>query len=459
MNNPQQNATRKKIPQNIISVVDVGTTKIVALIGKKDEKGKIRILGIGKEATPYSTVKRGVILNIVKTSEMIGKAVKEAEEQSGVKVHSVFVGIAGQHINCRRESNTKMFKSDQMIDDQIIEELRAELHNLQLEPGHQIIHIVPQHYKINTTGGIISPKGMFAKKIIGYYNVIEGEIESVQNIARSFNSLQLEIANLFLEPLASAEAVLTEEEREVGVAIVDIGGGTTDLAVFHGGALKHTAVISLGGNIITSDIQKETKILYKSAEIIKKKYGSAIAIKQEKPTTITLPGINGRKPHKISQYLIEGIIQARMEEILEFVKYELYNSNVADKLGAGIVITGGGAMLKNLKVLAEYILENDIRIATPRQVVSAGQNNLNNPKYSTAVGLMVLGFQNAQTEKTLEEFEKELETEEQAPEIKEKQREEFLETKEKNIKRGNSGFLGKVKNVLQDLFVEKDSDL
>ncbi len=438
--------------RDIITVVDIGTTKIVALVGKMDAAGKIHILGMGQEDTPYNTVKRGVVLNIIRTSEMISKAIKKAENQSGIKFSSVFVGIAGQHINFRRETNKRIFKGEpKIIDATTLNDLRNELNDLQLEPGHEIISIIPQRYKINDGYEVNSPVGMVAKEVTGYYNVIEGESESINNIEKCFEKLNIKIIDLFLEPLASSEAVLTDEEREAGVALIDIGGGTTDLAVYHDNMLKYTSVISLGGNIVTSDIVKEAKLLRKHAELLKVKYGSAIAGSQKKSANIAIPGINGRKPSKISQYLIAGIIQARMQEILEIVNFELKKSEVQDKLGAGIVLTGGGAMLKDLKVLASYVFKQDVKIASPGQFLLPNENEINKPMYSTVIGLLMLGFENLSKLKAIEEI---VQTKDEEAII-----DETMKIQEESMKKGNTKFWDRLTTNILDFFVEKDTKL
>lgn len=456
MNQKPNTVTDRAFVEDIVTVVDIGTTKIVALVGKRDEKGKVRILGIGKQPTPYNTVKRGVVLNIEQTSEMIKKAVSQAESQSGVKFTGAFVGIAGQHIKSRRESHSKVFSGEpRLIDQALLDDLREELKNLQLEPGHEIIHIIPQNYKVNDDSGISTPRGMYAKKIVGNYNVIEGETESVTNILKCFNRIGIEVVEMFLEPLASAEAVLSDEEREAGVALIDIGGGTTDIAVYYDKILKHTAVIPFGGNIITSDIHRECKILMRHAESVKTQFGSAIADFTNKSEVVIIPGISGRKAKEIEKSYLSGIIQARMEEILEFVKYELTNSGVFNQLGAGIVITGGGSMLKDLTQLVTFMTGQDVKLAYPGQNLSAANKEVNSPVYSTAVGLLMLGFQNLhklhhtelveETESAEEETQMKLETE------------ETTDVKQEDMQRGIGGFFVRIKDKVNDMLTENDS--
>ncbi|MEA2042489.1 MAG: cell division protein FtsA [Bacteroidota bacterium] len=451
-----------KNQQNYVTAIDVGTTKIVALVGKRNHEGKVQILGKGTCKTPMNTVKRGVVLNIKQASAMIKEAVTQAEQQAGIKFTSSYVGIAGQHINSRKESHHKMVNSpDKVITRELIEELKSDLENLSLAPGHEIIHIIPQHYIIDKETGVIDPYGMYGNKIVGNFNVIEGETESVKNIMKCIIKINIEVKDLFLEPLASAAAVLTAEEKEAGVAMVDIGGGTTDVAIYYDGILRHTAVIPFGGDIITSDIQKGTKILNKYAEKVKVKFGSAISDTTPDNKVISIPGINGREKKEISVKVLSKIIQARVEEIVNFVNYEILNSGVKDSLGAGIVITGGGSLLSQLKQLITYKTGQDVKLAQPGQNLNTVHSNISSPKYSTAVGLLMLGLREQYTDKIYREQRTpsaEKQEENTQEEITEETK-EVIKRKSGDMERGVGGYLKRIKHSLEFLLSENDSDI
>jgi len=435
-----------------ITAIDIGTTKIVALVGTKDRHGKIQILGKGTQPTPQNTVKRGVVLNIEQASLMIKEAVKKAEEQSGVKFTNAFVGIAGQHIKSRKESHSKLISSaDKEITQAVLDEMRDDLENLSLEPGHEIIHIIPQQYKVDNENGVTNPCGMYANKIAGNYNVIVGETESVKNIIKCFDRIGIKINDLFLEPLASSKSVLTDEEREAGVALVDIGGGTTDVAVYYDNILKHTAVIPLGGNIVTSDIHKGCQILYRYAEKVKVDYGDAISDIAPDNKVVSIPGINGRKKKEIPLKVLSKIIQARMEEIIEFVDYELRNSGVKNQLGAGIVITGGGSLLRQLVQLFIFKTGLEVKKASPGQYLSSDYKLVSSPVYSTAVGLLMLGYDNAHKIVPGEP--------EQKPEQEQAEEPEVQRENEQDIQRGIGGFLDRIRKAVDGILTENDSEI
>lgn len=376
----------------IVVGLDIGTTKIVAIVGRRNEFGKIEILGMGKSES-YG-VARGVVQNIDKTVEAIRVAVAEAEAKSGVDIKVVNVGIAGQHIksNQHRGIKTRASAEDE-ISQNDIDALIDDMFKLVMQPGEEIIHVVPQEYIIDNESGIKNPIGMAGIRLEANFHIITGQIAAARNIYKCVHKANLEVSGLTLEPLASADAVLSDEEKEAGVVLVDIGGGTTDIAIFQDGIIRHTAVIPFGGNIITEDIKEGCTIIKNQAELLKIKFGSALASENQENEIVSIPGLRGRPHKEISVKNLSAIIQARMEEIIEHVYYEIKNSGYEKKLIAGIVITGGGAMLKHLPQLVEYITGMDSRIGYPNEHLAKGSEAVTSPMFATSVGLVMKGLE------------------------------------------------------------------
>lgn len=384
--------------REIITAVDIGTTKIVALAGERNESGQIRIITKGTVPTPPKSVKRGVVLNIETTSNAIKEAISIAEKETDIEFKEVFVGIAGRHIKSIQNSHNIYIKNEEhLIKQEDVDRLAYEIKNISLESGQEIIDVIPLDFKVDSETGVTQPVGMHGKNLTGNYHIIIGGKTSAKNIKRCLEIINIKPKTLYLEPIASAEAVLTEEEKEAGVALVDIGGGTTDIAVFYEGTLRHTAVIPFGGNIITNDIKEAYKILNKHAEKLKNECGTALSEFAEKDSVAVIPGINGREQKEIDLEGLSKIIQARMEEIIEIINFELINSGYRDKLAAGIALTGGGSLLENLPQLMKYKTGLDVKISKPSDNISSGGARVNSPKLSTAVGLIMLGFKNAGT--------------------------------------------------------------
>ena len=374
----------------IVAGLDIGTTKIVAIVARKTDNGQIEILGIGKAES--NGVMRGVISNIDKTVHAIQSAVNTASKRAGVAVNNVYVGIAGQHIRSLQHRGYLMRNHDaDEISFSDIRRLIADMYKLVLPPGDRIIHVLPQEFTVDNEQGIKDPIGMSGVRLEADFHIITGQIAAAKNINRCVEKGGLKVNELILEPIASAASVLSEEELEAGVALVDIGGGTTDVAIFQEGIIRHTAVIPLGGNIITEDIREGCMVMREQAEKLKVKFGSAIASEAQENAIVSIPGLRGRAPKEISLKNLAHIIQARMEEILEYVYYEIKRSGFENKLIGGIVITGGGAKLKHLQYLAEYVTGLDARIGQPTEHVSNVRHDteLNNPLYATAIGLAI----------------------------------------------------------------------
>jgi cell division protein FtsA len=380
--------------QEIIVGLDIGTTKIVAMVGRRNEHGKLEILGFGK--TTSIGVKRGVVANIERTVQSIRAAVEEAENNSGVEIKWVNVGIAGQHIKSIQHHGVLMRNNtEDEITQNDIDTLTSDMHKLVMLPGEEIIHALPQEYNIDYEKGIKDPRGMCGIRMEANFHIITGQIAAAKNIYKCVSRASLDTANLILEPLASAEAVLSPEEKEAGVALVDIGGGTTDIAIFQDGIIRHTAVIALGGDIITEDIKEGCSIIKDQAEMLKIRFGSALASESKENEIVSIPGLRGREPKEISIKNLANIIQARMEDIIEHVYYEIKNSGFEKKLIAGIVVTGGGAKLKHVPQLIEYMTGMDTRVGTPNEHLAKGAEEISSPMYATAVGLVIKGFENA----------------------------------------------------------------
>jgi cell division protein FtsA len=380
--------------RKFIAAIDIGTTKIVAIVGVK-ENNSFRILGIGNTSS-RAAVKRGIILNIEETVNAIKYAVDMVQESTGCILSEVFVGIAGQHIKSitnRGYVNRDSYETEISAED--VKALIEDMHRTPIDIGEQIIHVLPQNYIVDNECGVKQPVGMFGKRLEGNFHIVIGQITSISNINKCIERAGLKIVDLILEPIASSYAVLTEDEKEAGVALVDIGGGTSDIAIYYDGIIRHTAVIPFGGNVITGDIKTGFCILERYAEQIKVEYGSALAEVTKDNEVVTIPGINGRDPKEISLKNLALVIQARMEEIIGIIKFHLDNSGFADKLGAGIVITGGGAMLKNLTQLIAFHTGYDVRIGLPNTyLVSETEENVNQPMYSTSIGLILQGYEN-----------------------------------------------------------------
>jgi cell division protein FtsA len=375
-------------PSEIVVGLDIGTTKIAAIVGRKNEFGKIEILGIGKADSVG--VQRGVVLNIDETVRSIKAAVQEAEAMSNVDIRVVNVGIAGQHIKSLQHRGIKTRSNiDDEIGEKDIKELIEDMYKLAMLPGEEIIHVLPQEYIVDNEQGIKNPIGMAGNRLEANFHIITGQVSAIKNIYKCIERAELEISDLTLEPLASADAVLSDEEKEAGVVLVDIGGGTTDVAIFYDGIIRHTAVIPFGGNIITEDIKEGCTIIKQQAELLKVKFGSALASENQDNEIVSIPGLRGRPHKEISLKNLAHIIQARMEEIIEQVYYEIKNSGFEKKLIAGIVITGGGAQLKHIKQSVEYITGMDSRIGYPNEHLAKSNIEVTSPTYATGVGLVM----------------------------------------------------------------------
>jgi len=381
---------------DIVTAVDIGTTKVVAIAGRKNKNGKIEVIGMGQAIS--TGVKRGSVLNIEETANAVQEAVNLAEERSGVRFKNVFVGIAGQHIKSMRNRGYKFIDASVgEIKQEDVDELTHDMYKIPLEAGEEILHVIPQNYIVDNETGVKNPVGMSGKRLEANFHIVIGQIAHARNIQKCIERSNLNVMKLILEPLASADAVLTDDEKEIGVALIDIGGGTTDIAVYYDGIIRHTAVIPFGGNMVTKDIKEGCAILQRYAEQLKIQYGSALADIAPDDKVVTIPGISGRDSKEISFKTLAHIIQARMEEIIDGFTFELENSGYSEKLGAGIVLTGGGAMMKNLSQLVTFKTGMDVRIGLPSKSMAPGMSKeVLQPMFSTSVGLLLKGFENAE---------------------------------------------------------------
>ena len=440
--------------ENMISIgLDIGTTKIVAMIGQTNEYNKMKILGVGKSIS--LGVHRGVVNNITQTIQSIQQAVSEAEELSGIKVDGVTVGIAGQHIRSLQHSDyITRNNSEQVIDETDIEKLINQVHKLVMLPGEEIIHVLPQEFKVDGQAEIKEPIGMYGGRLEANFHVVVGQVSSIRNIGRCIKSAGLDLDGITLEPLASANAVLSNEEKEAGVALIDIGGGTTDLAIFKDGIIRHTAVIPFGGNVITEDIKEGCSIIEKQAELLKVKFGSAWPGENKENEIVSIPGLRGRDPKEISLKNLSKIIHARTVEIIEQVYLEIKNYGHEEqkkKLIAGIVLTGGGSQLKHLKQLVEYVTGMDTRVGYPNEHLAGDTDkNVTSPLYATAVGLVMDGLSKIE-KNTTENLELENSNEEDGLiESNEEENSKEKEQKPKKTKIKRESFLDKLTKNLQD---------
>lgn len=377
---------------DLVVALDIGTTKVCAIAGFLNEHDKLEIVGTGKVES--FGVMRGVVTNIEKTVSAISEAIKSAERQAKMEFTHVHVGIAGQHIKSlqhrgilmRENNHTEISKKD-------IQKLVNDMYRLVLPPGDKILHVIPQEYTVDNEQGITDPIGMSGVRLEANFHIITGQITASNNLHRCIERAGLSVESMTLEPIASAVAVLSEEEKEAGVVLVDIGGGTTDITIFHEGIIRHTAVLPFGGNVITSDIKEGCTVMQHQAEQLKVKFGSAMAEEVFENRIVTIPGIKGRDFKEISEKNLARIIQARTEEILDFVIWEIRRCGFERKLVAGIVLTGGGSLMRDLEKLCEFHTGMATRIGVPTEHLGHGYNEqVASPIFATAIGLLLKGI-------------------------------------------------------------------
>lgn len=379
--------------QPIIVGLDIGTTKVVAIAGRKNEFGKIEILGFGRAES--AGVSHGVVMNIEQCIRSIEQAIERClASNPQLEIKDVYVGIAGQHIKSLQTRGDRVRTNvEGEISKEDIDLLIKDQYKTYIPAGDQIIDIIPQDFTIDSTGNITDPIGMSGVKIGANFHLITGDKNAIRNINRCVEKSHLKTQDLVLQPLASAAAVMNDEDLEAGVAIVDIGGGTTDMAVFYDGILKHTAVIPYAGVNITNDIRNGLGVLKAQAEQMKVQFGMALAQEANSGAYITIPGLRGLPPKEISVKNLAHIIQARMQEILDYVVYHLKQVELDKKLLGGIILTGGGARLKHLPQMTEFVTGMSARVGLPNEHLAGGHAEaLMNPMYSTCIGLILRGY-------------------------------------------------------------------
>tara|TARA_B100001250_G_scaffold182295_1_gene156839 strand:+ start:5473 stop:6795 length:1323 start_codon:yes stop_codon:yes gene_type:complete len=384
----------KQLPTGAFMVgLDIGTTKISVMIGRKDQYGKLEILGTGRAVS--SGVTRGIVSNIEKTVASIVEAKEEAQQKSGVEIKDVFIGVAGQHIkSLQHRGEIVRDNIENEISKGDIDKLKSNMFKLITIPGEEVIHVIPQEYTVDGEDGIEDPIGMAGVKLEANFHVITAQVGAVRNILRCVERSGLQPKELVLEPFASAVATLDQDELREGVALVDIGGGTTDVAIFLGNIIRHTAVIPFGGNIITKDIKSGLEILENQAELLKIKFGSAMYTEEQENVMVSIPGLRGRPPKEIAVRNLSEIIGARYKEIMDLVYHEIKASGYENKLMTGVVLTGGGSLIKNLKQLVAYVTGKETRIGYPNEHLGKESKDIVvSPMYSTGVGLVLKGFE------------------------------------------------------------------
>jgi len=371
---------------SVIVGLDIGTTKVCAIVGGVTDTG-IDIIGIGSH--PSEGLRKGVVVNIESTVNSIKGAIEEAELMSGCDITSVFTGIAGGHISGLNSHGIIAVKSREVDENDVKRSIEAAK-AIAIPLDREVLHVLPQHYIVDDQDGVKTPVGMSGVRLEAKVHIVTGAVTSAQNIIKSVNRVGLDVNDIVLEQLASSEAVLSPDEKELGVAIVDIGGGTTDIAVFSEGSIKHTAVLSIGGNYLTGDIAVGLRTPTVEAEKIKIKYGCAYTPLIPKDETIEVPSVGGREPRMVSRQILGEIIEPRMEEILNMAHREIVKSGYEDLLAAGVVLTGGTAILEGITELAEQMLNTPVRRGYP--VGIGGLTDIvNSPMYATGVGLIIYG--------------------------------------------------------------------
>jgi cell division protein FtsA len=381
--------------------LDIGTTKICCIVGEVSQSTNgagdptIDIVGIG--TAPSSGLRKGVVINIDATVESITKAIEEAELMAGVEISTVYTGIAGGHIKSFNSTGIVAVK-DKEITEQDVQRVIDAAKAVAIPLDREVIHIIPQEYMINGQDGIRDPIGMSGVRLEAKVHIVTGAVSSAQNIIKCANKAGLNVAEICLEPIASSEAVLSQDEKELGVALIDIGGGTSDIAIFKDGAIVYTGVLAIGGNHITNDISVGLRTPQAEAEKIKIKYGCAMASMVKPDETIEVAGVGGRKSRVLARRLLAEIIEPRVEEIFSLIQREIMTSGYQDILSGGVVITGGATLLEGMPELAEFIFEMPVKRGLPMNIGGL-KDVVNSPKFATGVGLLKYGAKNLQKSK------------------------------------------------------------
>ncbi len=381
--------SRDREDKNLIVGLDIGTSKIVAIVGELQPEGTVKVIGLGQHIS--RGLKKGVVINIESTMQSIQRALEEAELMADCKINNVYTGIAGSHIKSLNSHGMVKIKDaevSQMDVDRVIETARA----IALPADQQILHILTQDYIIDGQEDVREPLGMSGMRLEAKVHIVTGAVAAAQNIVKCIKRCGIEVSDLILQPLASSMAVLTEDEKELGVCLVDIGGGTTDIAVFKQGAIRHTAVVPIAGDQMTNDVAVAFRTPTQSAEDIKVKYGCALRQLADSRETVEVPGVDGREPRQLSVQTLAEVLEPRVVELYEMVLNELRRSGMEEMIASGIVITGGSAMMRGMVELGEEIFHMPVRMGLPRYVGGLSEV-VGNPRYATGVGLVLMGKQ------------------------------------------------------------------
>ena len=384
--------------ERIVVGVDIGTTKVCAVVAAADELDRINVLGVGVAVS--DGLNRGVVVNIDKTVAAVQEAVGEAERAAGVESHSVYVGIAGDHIQSFQSRGVISSRTGE-ITQHDVDRLLEDTQHVAMPADRRILHVIPQDFIVDGQDGVADPIGMSGIRLEANVHNITGLVSAAKNVYRCIEKAGYEIADIVLEPLASSYAVLHEDEKEIGVALIDIGGGTTDIAVFEDNTIRHTAVVAVAGKKVTDDLRKGLGILDDQAERLKRQFGVALVDLVEEDQEITIPGIGGRPEKAIGQSTLAQIIQPRLEEIMEIVGIEIKRSGYGRHLSAGVVLTGGGSLIPGTAELAQEVLGVETRIGTPLGLAGGLVEEVADPMYSTAVGLVLYGLRHETIESAL----------------------------------------------------------
>ncbi len=371
---------------NIVVGLDIGTTKICAIVGEKMKDG-VEIIGIG--STPSKGLRKGVVVNIESTVESIKKAIEEAELMAGCDINRVYCGIAGGHIKAFNSHGVIAIKNREITKadiDRVIEAAQAVV----IPPDREVIHVIPQEYIVDDQEGIQEPLGMIGIRLEVKVHIVTAAVTSAQNIIKCANKAGLDVADICLQQIASSEAVLNSDEREIGVVLVDIGGGTTDIALYHNGTIKYTTVITLGGNQITGDLSVGLRTTTSEAEKIKKQWGCAMSAMASRDETIEVASVGGGKTRTVSRFMLCEIIEPRVEEIFQLVQREIMKSGYDNLISSGVVLTGGTAALEGITELAEQVFNLPVRRGLPMGITGL-VDVVRSPMYSTGVGLVQYG--------------------------------------------------------------------
>jgi cell division protein FtsA len=381
----------KRSTKNLLVGLDVGTSKIVAIVGEVSDNGEIEVIGLGSH--PSHGLKRGVVVNIESTVQSIQRAVEEAELMAGCQINGVFAGIAGNHIRSLNSHGIVAIRDKEVAlgdVDRVIDAARA----VAIPADQRIVHILPQEFIIDSQDGIKEPIGMSGVRLEARVHIVTGAVSAAQNIIKCVRRCGLEVDDIILEQIASSYSVLLEDEKDLGVCLVDIGGGTTDIAVFSEGAIRHTAVIPIAGDQVTNDIAVALRTPTQHAEEIKVKYACALAQLASAEESIEVPSVGDRPPRRLQRQTLAEVVEPRYEELLTLVHSELQRSGFEDMIAAGVVLTGGSAKMEGLAELAEEIFHAPVRIGVPHTVTGLA-DVVRNPIYATGVGLLMFGHQHA----------------------------------------------------------------